>query len=83
MSLSLSYLNVAFNTNEYSRAKEQSETLFELINNFLLNNSKLIHLDMSGMNLGNNILLIGDSLAKSLTLQAIHLHQNEIPEEVK
>ena len=74
MSLSLAYLNIAFNTNEYSRTKEQSETLFELFNNFLLSNSKLIHLDLSGCNLGANILLIGDSIAKSLTLQAIHLH---------
>ena len=51
-SLSLAYLNIAFNTNEYSRTKEQSEMLFELINNFLLSNSKLIHLDLSGCNLG-------------------------------
>ena len=53
------------------------------MSNLLDGNSKLVHLDLSGMNLGHHILTIGPAIAKSFTLQAVHLHQNEFSQEVK
>ena len=41
---------------------------------FLLKNNKLVHLDFSGCNLGPYVVEIGQAIAKSLTLQSVHLH---------
>jgi hypothetical protein len=51
--------------------------------NFLENNNKLIHLDLSGCNLGSHVVRIGEALATSSTLQSIHLDSNQIPAEAK
>ena len=53
--ISLSYLNIAFNTIEYARAPELAIKLFKVISNFLIKNNKLIHLDFSGCNFGEHI----------------------------
>ena len=57
--------------------------LFQLMAAFIYAGHKLVHLDFSGCNLGPYIVEIGPAIAKSLTLQAVHLHQNMIPEEAR
>lgn len=64
---------MAFNANEFSRFPDQTETLINAIYNFLENNNKLIHLDLSGCNLGSHVVRLGEALATSSTLQSIHL----------
>ena len=81
--MSLANLSIAFNTVNYSRAPDLASKLFKLISNFLVKNSKLIHLDFSGCSFGEHIVNIAPALAQSLTLQSIHLHANEIPEHAR
>ena len=70
----LTHLNIAFNTIEYGRYRSAAMDLFETISAFLYASNKLVHLDMSGCNLGPHIVEIGPAIAKSLTLQSVHLH---------
>jgi len=43
----------------------------------------MVHVDLSGCNLGSNVLLLAPALFKSLTLLSIHLHQNNIPADAR
>ena len=47
------------------------------------NSSKLIVINLSGMNLRSNVQAIQWPLAKSKTLQAIHLSDNNIPKAIE
>jgi len=47
------------------------------------NSPKLIDLDLSGMNFRSNVKMIQWPLAKSKTLQAIHLSDNNVPKAVE
>lgn len=45
--------------------------------------SKLIDLDISGMNLQHSVKILQWPLAKSETLQSIHLSDNNIPKAIE
>ena len=49
----------------------------------ITNSAKLIDINLSGMNLRSNIQAIQWPLAKSKTLQAIHLSDNNIPKAIE
>ena len=57
--------------------------MFEAMVEYFEHNLKLVHLNLSGLNLGYRVLDIGPALFKSLTLQAIHLNSNRIREDVR
>ena len=81
--LSLTNLNIAFNTNEYTRYPIQSEQMFEAMAEFFDQNLKMVHLDLSGLNLGVHALTLAPALVKSTSLQSIHFHNNNITDEIK
>jgi len=49
----------------------------------LTNSAKLIDIDLSGMNLRVNVKAIQWPLAKSKTLQSIHLSDNNVPKAIE
>lgn len=81
--LCLTNLNIAFNTNEYARYPMHSQKLDDAMIDLFEQPLKLVHLDLSGLNLGEKVLVLGPSLVKSLSLQSIHLHNNNIEDVVK
>ena len=66
--LSLTNLNLAFNTNEYGRFQEASQALFTSMVELFDRPHKIVHMDLSGLNLGEKVLILAPSLVRSLTL---------------
>jgi len=73
----IQYLNLSYNSLP-SNLTWQQKFLHHLV--ILINtSSKLIDIDLSGMNLRENVKAIQWPLAKSKTLEAIHLSDNNLP----
>lgn len=53
--------------------------MIDAVREFLHNNQGLVHLNLSGLNLGSRVTALSEALASSRSLIAIHLDQNEIP----
>ena len=53
------------------------------MNEFIKENEKLMHFDLTGCNLGSTVTEIGEALSISRSLQAIHLSFNNIPQSAK
>ena len=49
--LNLAHLNVSYNFNEYTRYPAQAELLFTTMAEYFDSHTKLVHLDLSGLNL--------------------------------
>lgn len=81
--LSLTHLNVSSNFNEYGRYEGSSNVFFETMTGYFENHMKLVHLDLSNLNLGDNVLMLGPPLFKANCLQAVHLHGNGIRPEAR
>ena len=81
--ISLTHLNVAFNFNDYGRYLAVSKVLFDTMTDYFESHAKLIHLDLSGLNLGENVLMLGLPLFKANSLQSVHFHGNNIREETR
>ena len=94
---SIRSLNMAYNTfpklvkraEEYkeeareTEERELSERLLDILKDLIGDCDKLMHLDLTGCNLGRRISDLAPALGKSVSLQAVHLSQNEIPNDVK
>ena len=53
------------------------------MNEFIKENEKLMHFDLTGCNLGGAVTELGEALSLSRSLQAIHLSFNSIPQSAK
>ena len=50
---------------------------------FIKENEKLMHLDLTGCNLGATVTELSEALSLSRSLQAIHFSFNSIPQSAK
>ena len=71
------------NLPEDAEQRLECESLINEICGLIQENDKMMHLDLSGCNLGPRIEEIGQALSLSVSLQAVHLSFNGITDEQK
>lgn len=74
---------MGFNLNEFSRAMDEASRMIDALRLFLHDNQRLVHLDLSGLSLGSRLADLSEALGTSRSLMAIHLDQNEIPQDAR
>lgn len=77
----MQYLNLSYNA--LPQHHDWLQKFLGHLVNMITTASKLIDIDLSGMNFRRNVKAIQWPLAKSKTLQAIHLSDNNIPKAVE
>lgn len=75
------YLNLSYNA--LPQHQEWCDQFLEHLLTMINTSSKLIDLNLAGMNLREHVKTIQWPLAKSKTLQSIHLSDNNIPKAIE
>ena len=58
------------------------KSFLETVDSIIVNNLRLIHLNLQGMNLGSDILNIIEKIASSRSLNSVHLSDNNLAQEI-
>ena len=79
----LTDLNLSYNALNVNREKEDSLKFMEVLATFIRTSRTITHLDLSGMQLGDQILTILPEIQKSSSLKVVHLSNNLLTKETK